>query len=1100
MHHLNKFLAFPGVEDLCFHNPHPQRSASYINASIEFYPIEQSISEIEDAVKKLSLTQRYEDYLYTLFQYLDDFRQNPNTAVLKQYLDQNPQFSFEFTGLLQDYISRFEGFHSQYFETQTRVISRVFRRFSATITHIFCDTVGLWGDLCQQSSHPALALYNSVDHVKSALGRYIPLLRDYLPADLNPEAHLTLETVEKLELCLAALDTPGSKPLEYGSYLSQLEGVVPRHLQSEWADILTGLNLPLTALLNQSTLKESLGESKLLQLYKKNTLLHLIKFAQNTAQTLEPSSIDVLLLGMHIRGHVMSAEVEFLKKHSSAETLQALVEAVALKSEEALQALEKWAGKAFRQDSLHPFLERVCGVIRLSRFLNLTYDSAINLQIKSLLLTQAAKRYFIDSAYITLLNAHKQADFFSVFEKLVPIFQEVSEFKGMFPPVFLVSLFYGKNEADIRSDLQQYAGYKPAFEGKGFSELMQLFAKDKGAFTAYYLFYVGHAQYAYQGTSPPSFERFEAIMCRTAEGLARVCCDLDVFQTLGQALFRINSNGKNFVKALENWSNPFERYGWDKIESDRSYAMLDLKATNPSTMLLFHQKFELFRDLLFRYIELSLALKFLYKGLRISQEKHTITANQAQTLLDLLQNSIEHLHTCSSTTTLSQVMTPSRNALHAGSTPERIKFSPPPETVRLLPRVVSKKFKEADYFFYQPSPLRERPVSSQVTSSPEQVKREISIFFKRLCTICDARHLISNDPNFSLDLSRDYSFSDLEAAVQASTCTYRNAQTQVATQLDRVLNTQPFTQKYKFESGAALKDVSGALLSQHQVSLQDLLAFFDSLFKANPVEWTDSHDPMTLSFKALSEKIGSGFARALHRAERHFDNVLMAYSPVHTRYPDMALEFIESTRIGEKMRFADGAHCCNTSDPALWEEEGHVGAGMYEEEIHRWLADPTTLFFQVIEFSDKKDQKNKQVGWLKIGMALNAVGEPGLITNLLYLVPKYHQEPLLHAAIWRKIEEMFFAEGFLWIAQSDPIHWPSNTIRPLETYTFDPHFSFNRLQALQDEKLESGGYREIKFDRSYPGNVLVNTSCFLKKNPSVFRQILSLDVYAEADR
>ncbi|MCR4337041.1 MAG: hypothetical protein NUV91_04460, partial [Candidatus Omnitrophica bacterium] len=178
------------------------------------------------------------------------------------------------------------------------------------------------------------------------------------------------------------------------------------------------------------------------------------------------------------------------------------------------------------------------------------------------------------------------------------------------------------------------------------------------------------------------------------------------------------------------------------------------------------------------------------------------------------------------------------------------------------------------------------------------------------------------------------------------------------------------------------------------------------------------------------------------------------------------LDFVYKGRLFEAMRFADGAHCCSSSDPEI--AEGHGGFD-YDQQAPRFLTDATTFFFQLSTGPRSREQVGFVIAW--IGIDRN--GLPFVGSTYLYLAPRM-RSPKLEKAIQSRIEQVLFSLPISMIAQpvmDEPRD--ENSVLP-QGYT--PKFieGFVRLQSL------SG--RPMKVDGGFPGNVPYSEVFFVKEN------------------
>lgn len=164
------------------------------------------------------------------------------------------------------------------------------------------------------------------------------------------------------------------------------------------------------------------------------------------------------------------------------------------------------------------------------------------------------------------------------------------------------------------------------------------------------------------------------------------------------------------------------------------------------------------------------------------------------------------------------------------------------------------------------------------------------------------------------------------------------------------------------------------------------------------------------------------------------------------------LDYVDKNNLFEALRFSDGAHSCNTSDPKT-RRDGGFGGEIYSLNAHRWLTDATTFFFQVTT----RPRGGKQIGWIKCWFGLDAQGMPFVGSNYLYLSPAYKDKRLVKA-ILKKVEEVLFSLPVSMYAQYGPspvggfhemeVH--NNGVKPPVSYHDVQIKNFIRLQSLKD--------------------------------------------------
>ncbi|MBI1883138.1 MAG: AAA family ATPase, partial [Chlamydiae bacterium] len=181
------------------------------------------------------------------------------------------------------------------------------------------------------------------------------------------------------------------------------------------------------------------------------------------------------------------------------------------------------------------------------------------------------------------------------------------------------------------------------------------------------------------------------------------------------------------------------------------------------------------------------------------------------------------------------------------------------------------------------------------------------------------------------------------------------------------------------------------------------------------------------------------------------------------------LDYVDKRDLFEILRFSDGAHCCNTSDPKVGNAFGN---GIYDRNAHRWITDATTFFFQM----STESRGGKQVGWLKCWFGIDQNGLPFVGSNFIYLAPGYQSQGLQQALL-KQVENVLFSMGLSMVAQADPQHIPANSLKSPSDYEPRSVERFIRLQSLKDGE-------PIQTDRRFPGNQTTSGNFFVKDNPN----------------
>jgi len=177
--------------------------------------------------------------------------------------------------------------------------------------------------------------------------------------------------------------------------------------------------------------------------------------------------------------------------------------------------------------------------------------------------------------------------------------------------------------------------------------------------------------------------------------------------------------------------------------------------------------------------------------------------------------------------------------------------------------------------------------------------------------------------------------------------------------------------------------------------------------------------------------------------------------------PVLYLDYVDKNNLFEALRFADGAHTCNTS-----------GHDTYLGEASRWLTDATTFFFQITT----EPRGGKQIGWLKCWLGVDDDGYPFIGANYLFLNPQYADEKV-RDAVCKKVEEIFFKHRVSMVAQTKRSLRDANAMPPPDWYSL-AEMRIVRLQSLID------GKGPIKADVKIEGNKPVMVRMHVSPNPA----------------
>ncbi len=151
------------------------------------------------------------------------------------------------------------------------------------------------------------------------------------------------------------------------------------------------------------------------------------------------------------------------------------------------------------------------------------------------------------------------------------------------------------------------------------------------------------------------------------------------------------------------------------------------------------------------------------------------------------------------------------------------------------------------------------------------------------------------------------------------------------------------------------------------------------------------------------------------------------------------------------LRFADGGHCCLTSDPKIGGQFGNAW-----QHVLEYMADAPHFFWQVVT------EDGQQVGWYENWMGIDQeTGKPMVGTELLYLAPAY-QQGHIQEGVLSAVREVLLNQGIEWIGQLVPVIRPSNALIPPISFVHKGS-EIKKLQSVM-----TGGY--IYEDRIIPTN------------------------------
>ncbi len=178
--------------------------------------------------------------------------------------------------------------------------------------------------------------------------------------------------------------------------------------------------------------------------------------------------------------------------------------------------------------------------------------------------------------------------------------------------------------------------------------------------------------------------------------------------------------------------------------------------------------------------------------------------------------------------------------------------------------------------------------------------------------------------------------------------------------------------------------------------------------------------------------------------ENYYGMVNSSDAKKENKSESVYVDFIPKFNLIEFFRFADGAHCCLTSNPAV---AAYYAAGIFERQMPRYITDAPHFWFQ---FTTKaRGEKNaRQFGWFECWFGLDKNGKIIVGTELTYLNPAY-QQVNIQKALLGKVEEILFSTGVSMIAQAYFGHHASNAMKPPSGYKSEDH-TVEKLQSLLD--------------------------------------------------
>jgi len=174
--------------------------------------------------------------------------------------------------------------------------------------------------------------------------------------------------------------------------------------------------------------------------------------------------------------------------------------------------------------------------------------------------------------------------------------------------------------------------------------------------------------------------------------------------------------------------------------------------------------------------------------------------------------------------------------------------------------------------------------------------------------------------------------------------------------------------------------------------------------------------------------------------------------------PVMYVDFISKFNLFEFFRFADGGHCCLTSDPKIADQWN--GFQTYSQEMPRYLANATSFWWQFTT----QPRGGRQVGWFENWLGLNSQGQVFVGTELMYISPSFRNIGL-QKALLGEVEKVLFSTQVTSIAQALPEHRPSNAMEPTEDYKPE-EIKITKLQSLNDWAVDLSRFDGIDFSKA----------------------------------
>ncbi len=168
------------------------------------------------------------------------------------------------------------------------------------------------------------------------------------------------------------------------------------------------------------------------------------------------------------------------------------------------------------------------------------------------------------------------------------------------------------------------------------------------------------------------------------------------------------------------------------------------------------------------------------------------------------------------------------------------------------------------------------------------------------------------------------------------------------------------------------------------------------------------------------------------------EQILSRHIDVKNIPPVIYLDFITKSNLIEFLRFADGGHCCLTSDPKISRQFGNI----YEKHMPNYMANATTFLWQY----SLGPRKEKQIGWYQNWIGLDEEGKVLVGTEKTYFSPSY-RSTVLQEAILKKVEEILFSTKVTKIVQPDFGNKPANALEPPGRYEKE-ELTITKLQSL----------------------------------------------------